>query len=117
MPIGANNVSSDTVDPTINFLWSRSGVVGFFGDIQITRVSGNSTFTNAIGASIDAGANGGLFVEHVIAIPEGHSSSQSLNIGYAWLNSSDLQFDLNGSIGLTSNATDFSVGCGLSRRF
>lgn len=117
VPIGAGNLSSDTVDPTINFLWSHAGFAGFFGDVQITRISGNYTFTNAIGISFDAGANGGFFVEHVIAIPEKLSSSQNVNIGYAWLRSSALQFDVNGSVGLTGNAADYSIGAGVSMRF
>jgi len=116
-PTGAQNLSSDTIDPTINFLWSHAGFAGFFGDVQITRVAGTNIFTNAIGVSFDAGANGSFFLEHVIAVPEKLSSSQSLNIGYTWLRSSNLQFDLNGNVGLTSNAADYSIGTGVSVRF
>ena len=75
------------------------------------------TFSNGVGVSFAVGDRQGLFVEHQMDVPENGGTSHSLNSGFTWLLSADTQVDLNASIGLNNNASDYALGFGYARRF
>jgi hypothetical protein len=58
-------------------------------------------------------------VEYLVNLYEddNEGTRHNLNLGAKWLLSDDLQVDLNGGVGLNSNANDYFMGVGLSYRF
>lgn len=117
VPIGDNELSSDSFDPAIKLAWSHSGIAEFFGTAAIASSGGDLTFSNGLGVSFAVGDRQGLFVEHQMDVPENGSTSHSLNSGFTWLLSADTQIDLNASVGLNNNASDYALGFGYARRF
>jgi hypothetical protein len=117
VPIGEDELSSDSFDPAVKFAWSHSGIADFFGTAAIASSDGDLTFSNGVGVAFAVGDRQGLFVEHQMDTPENSSTSHILNSGFTWLLSADTQVDLNASIGLNDNASDYTLGFGYARRF
>jgi len=117
IPVGDNAFSSDSYDPNIRLIWSHSGALEWFGTASLSKSDGNNSFSNGLGLSFALGKESSLFVEHVVTLPEQGSISQELNSGLAILRGANTQFDIHGTVGLNSSASDFALGVGYSRRF
>jgi hypothetical protein len=83
----------------------------------LSQSDGNNSFSNGLGLSFALGNESSLFVEHVVTLPEDGSSSHELNSGLAILRGANTQFDIHGTVGLNSSASDFALGAGFSKRF
>ena len=114
LPIGGNEVSSDSFDPRIGVAWSHAS---FFGTALINSVDGNYSIDNGIGYGFSVAERQSMFVEHQMSIPESGSTSHQVNVGWAWLQDSDHQWDVHGSVGLNDSAPDYAIGMGYSLRF
>ena len=114
LPIGDSEFSSDKYDPVIGAAWAHSR---FFGMALIIRSDGDYDFQNGIGASFALKNNMSAFAEWQASIPENGGSVHQLNGGLLWARQSNVQWDLNLSLGLNDRAPDFSIGGGFSYRF
>jgi len=117
VPVGDDDFSSDSYDPNIRFIWSHSGALEWFGTASLTQSDGNNSFSNGLGLSFALGNESSLFVEHVVTLPEQGSSRHELNSGLLVLRGANMQFDIHGTIGLNSSASDFALGAGFAKRF
>lgn len=117
LPIGGNDISSDSYDPTVGFLWTYQKLFGLYGTAALTKSDGDTDFNNGIGISFPIGVGKGLLIEHQMSVPEHGGTSHQLNTGFTWLQSTDTQFDAFASLGLNDHAADYSIGVGISRRF
>jgi hypothetical protein len=117
VPIGNNQLSSDSFDPAVKLAWSHSGIADFFGTAALASSDSDLTFSNGVGVAFAVGDRQGLFFEHQMDVPENGGTSHGLNSGFTWLLSADAQVDFNASVGLNDNASDYTLGFGYARRF
>ena len=64
-----------------------------------------------------AGDSGTVFVEWEANLPEEGDDTHWMNFGYQLLQRGHIQFDLNGGLGLNSDADDYRLGIGFSYSF
>lgn len=117
VPVGDNELSSDSFDPAVKLAWSHSGIADFFGTAAIASSDGDLTFSNGVGVAFSVSDRQGLFFEHQMDVPEDGGTSHTLNSGFTWLLSADTQVDLNAGVGLNDNASNYSLGIGYAHRF
>ena len=117
LPVGANEFSSDAVDPTLGAFWSYSGGLDWFGTVVVNHSNDITTVTNGIGISFPIDQGTGVFVEYYGTFAENSGPEHYLDGGITFLASNDLQLDLNAGIGLNGRAADLFVGLGLGYRF
>jgi hypothetical protein len=140
VPIGANNVSSETVDPTVKLCWS-------YDVSDRLAVSGNFNFAiaNPDVAVIDSGSGGpdalnrnrhfafqptisvgysltdwcGLFGEYYLSknFHQSIPDQQFFDCGFTFGLTKNLQLDIYTNVGLTKASTDLVAGTGISWRF
>ena len=62
-------------------------------------------------------ASSSAFAEWEANLPNKGAVGHKLNGGYVWRQGNEMQFDVNGSLGLNSAAPDYAIGAGFSYRF
>ena len=85
--------------------------------MELTRSDGDYRVDNGVGISYPFSASTSGYLEWEVNLPEGSDSTHSANLGVTWLRHNSLQFDVNGSLGLNSRATDYELGVGVAYRF
>ena len=117
LPVGADEFTSDDVDPTFGLFWSHSGVADFFGTVLISHSDDDTVVDNAVGVSFSLDGTKGAYLEYVGRSAEGNGPEHAVNGGMTFLANENLQLDLQGGLGLNDRAADFFVGFGLAHRF
>lgn len=119
LPVGSSSFSSGHYDPSMDVLWTYSSALEWFGTARLAHSNGFFTFDNAIGISFAFPGNSGSFVEYLGTFHEDDNliSAHNLNLGMAWRLTYNLQFDINGGLGLNTHAHDYYTGMGMSYRF
>lgn len=117
LAVGSSDIGADEAEPVLGLFWSHSGRISLFGTVLISEASNDSVINNAIGLDLHLPGRKGAYVEYLITAQEGTGPEHSLGAGISFHRSSDLQFDVNASIGLNDRATDFYIGVGAARRF
>lgn len=117
VPIGDSEFTSDRWDPTIGIAWAHSGSLSWAGTAKVTKKDSNYQFDNGVVLSFATSASSSTFVEWETNVPEGGDSIHKLNAGFLWWRGPDMQFDVNGSLGLNDEAADYKLGLGWSYRF
>lgn len=125
VPSGSANVSSGDVDPGAVLCWSYdltdrwivAGNVGFF-----VPTSDQGRFfqtTNSIATAYSLTDQLGVFVEYYGLYPndKGTDCAHTVNGGFTYLITDNLQLDWRIGMGLNEEADDFLTGVGLSWRF
>lgn len=114
LPVGDDEFSSDSFDPSIGAAWAHSR---FFGAVLISASDNDYTFENGLGMSFALKDNTSAYAEWQATVPEDGGPTHSLNGGILWLRRANMQLDLNAALGLNDRAADFSIGAGFSYRF
>lgn len=114
LPVGDEEFSSDSWDPSIGAAWAHSR---FFGTVLISKSDSDYSFENGLGMSFALKNDTRAYAEWQATVPEDGGSVHSLNGGLLWLRRSNMQLDLNAALGLNDRAADFSIGAGFSYRF
>lgn len=117
LPVGESGFTSDSFDPKIGAFWRYRGPLEVFGAAEITRSDGDYRLDNGVGFFYPFSGSTSGYLEWEVNIPQGGSSTHSANLGVTWLQHNSLQFDINGSLGLNSRATDYALGAGVAYRF
>jgi len=128
LPTGSSHFSNDEVLRGINWLysWDLNDCVSLAGSTQANQMidadSGGDYLEVAQSASlgVDLGEGTGLFLEWYGLFPDGADSAQVehyMDGGFVHLLNDDFQLDIFIGYGLSSSATDFFCGTGLSVRF
>lgn len=140
LPTGANNVSSETVDPAVKWCWSYdlTGRLAVSGNFNFSLLNPDVfAIDPATGAPTSTARNRhvqfqptisvgyslwdwwGVFAEYYTshnlhpAIPDQHF----FDTGFTFLVAPNLQFDVFTNIGLTKASPDRAIGIGISHRF
>jgi hypothetical protein len=123
LPTGAGGISSHGYDPGVQVPWSRSltktwTVAGMFSALWPT-VSGKHDATGQASVYFDRALTGvwDVYGEYAGSFPERGGVQHSVDFGTAYKMSPHQQVDLHVSKGVSSAATDWSVGVGYSVRF
>lgn len=114
LPVGDDEFSSDSYDPSIGAAWAHSR---FFGTVLISKSDDDYTFENGLAMSFALRNDTSAYAEWQATVPEGGGSVHNLNSGILWLRRANMQLDLNASLGLNDRAADFSIGAGFAWRF
>jgi hypothetical protein len=114
LPVGDDEFSSDSWDPSIGAAWAHSR---FFGTVLISASDHDYTFENGLGMTFALKNDTRAYAEWQATLPEDGGSVHSLNGGILWLRQANMQLDLNAALGLNDRAADFSIGGGFSYRF
>lgn len=117
LPVGADEYSSDDVDPTIGAFWSYSAKFDWFGTVLVNESDGDVTIGNALGISLPVNDATGAYIEYFGSYAGPGGPSHVLNGGLAYLPRNDLQLDINAGIGLNDRAADLFIGLGIAHRF
>jgi hypothetical protein len=117
LPIGTDEYSNDSVDPTVGAFWSYSAGMDWFGTVLLGESDGDLSIGNAVGINIPVNADTGAFVEYFGNYARGGGPAHYLNGGFAYLPRNDLQLDVNAGLGLNSRAADLFIGFGIAYRF
>lgn len=122
LPTGDASVTSDHFDPTVGVIWdyTLTRSIGGFGTVLGTTTKPNSsriyTIQPAIGANVSLTSGLFAFVEYFSMIPSEMVDSQhSLDAGFTFSMTDDIQLDVNAGIGLNHETSDF-IGFGLAYR-
>jgi hypothetical protein len=114
LPVGDDEFSSESYDPSIGAAWAHSR---FFGTVLISKSDDDYTFENGLAMSFALRNDTSAYAEWQATVPEDGGSAHSLNGGMLWLRQANMQLDLNASLGLNDRAADFSIGAGFAYRF
>lgn len=117
LPTGESGFTSDSFDPRIGAFWAHRGSLDWFGGVTLTKSGSDYSLDNGVGLSFSFAEDVSGYAEWEVNLPDGGDSTHSLNLGVTWLQNSDLQFDVNGNVGLNSRAIDYGLGVGLAYRF
>ena len=128
LPTGSNHFSDDEVLRGVNWLysWELNDGVSLAGSTQanqmIDPVSGGDYLQLAQSAAVgvDLAGGTGLYLEWYGLFPDGADSTpveHYMNGGFVYPLNDDFQLDIFVGYGLSSSATDFFCGTGLSVRF
>jgi hypothetical protein len=126
-PTGGNAVTSDGYDPSGTLLvqWALGERLGLDANLELsgpTQGAGDSRRVFQVAPSLalglELGASWQTYVEYFAALnTDGVSDEHSIDGGFAWLVTDDLQLDLSAGFGLVDAADDFFVGTGVAWRF
>jgi hypothetical protein len=116
LPTGKDAFSSDEVNPAVAFIWTHSGRFNLAGTAKLSDTPGGVQFDNGLKLPFAIDERRSWFVEWEANLPESGGSSHWLNGGFQWLQTDDIQFDLNAGVGLNDRAGDYRFGIGFSIR-
>ncbi len=117
VPVGEDGFSSDRWDPTAAFIWSHEGALPIAGTVKVSRFRSGFQLDNGLKLPFSINDRHSLFAEWEANLPEDGGSTHWLNGGYQFLNSDQMQLDLNAGLGLYDRAGDYRLGVGFSYRF
>lgn len=117
LPIGADELTSDEVEPTIGAFWSYSAGMDWFGTLLLSESDDDIVASNGIGLSIPINDDTGGYVEYFGNYAGDSGPEHYINGGVAYLPRMDLQLDLHLGAGLNGRAADFFLGVGVAYRF
>ena len=116
VPIGGNDVTSDSWDPSLGFVWAMSGGLGLAGTLKVSHFDSDFQLDNGLKLPFSFNNRHHAFVEWEANLPENGSSSHWLNGGYQWLLEYGTQIDFSAGAGLDDDAGDWRFGVGFSMR-
>lgn len=116
VPIGGNEVSSDSWDPSLAFIWAMKGGLGLAGTVKISEFDNDFQVDNGLKLPFTINDRQSAFVEWEANLPENGGSSHWLNAGYQWLLDDRMQVDFNAGAGLNDRAGDYHLGVGFSMK-
>ena len=116
VPIGGNDVTSDSWDPSLGFVWGMSRGLGLAGTIKVSYFDDEFQVDNGLKLPFSFNHRHHGFVEWEANLPENGGSSHWLNAGYQWLREYGMQIDFNAGVGLNDRAGDWRFGVGFSMR-
>ncbi len=96
---------------TLNDKMSLSYNLGAEWDGVTAQPTGIYTLALGYGISSKIGSYIELYGSH-----QGKVTTHQYDMGFTYLISSDIQLDVSGGVGITKNAPDYFVGCGISFR-
>lgn len=117
LPIGADELTSDEIEPTIGAFWSYSAGMDWFGTVLLSESNDDIVASNGIGVSLPINNDTGGYVEYFGNYAGDSGPEHYLNGGVAYLPRIDLQLDLHLGAGLNDRAADFFLGVGVAYRF
>ena len=117
VPTGKDELSSDSWDPALGFVWSTSGTIPLAGTAKVTDGDGGLQFDNGFKLPFALNDRQSVFVEWEANIPESGSSTHWLNSGFQWLLSEETQVDIGADLSLSDFGDDYRFVAGLSGRF
>lgn len=126
LPTGAGFVTSDGYDPELELLWAwdiaqrwnLNGNFDFASESQGEDDSSrNSIFRPQLALGLTVNDRLGTFIEYYGVIEDGAGNQHSLDTGFTWLASDDMQFDISAGAGLNDEAPDFFLSMGIALRF
>ena len=116
VPIGGNDVTSDSWDPSLGFVWAMSGGLGLAGTVKVSHFDDDFQLDNGIKLPFTFNNRNSAFVEWEANLPENGGSSHWLNVGYQHWREYDVQIDFSAGVGLNDRAGDWRFGVGFSMR-
>lgn len=123
LPTGSNSISSHGYDPSVQLPWSRSltkvwTVAGQFGVAWPTE-SGQRNTSGQTSFYVDRQLTSpwDAYVEYSGVFPQRGGPQHQIDFGTAYKPTPHQQIDLHCGFGLSSAASDYSVGVGYSVRF
>ncbi len=124
-PSGSANVSSGDVDPEVVLLWAYdlTDAVSVAGNVVLATPTedGHRFFQTAASLALAVALTDrlGTYVEYYGFYPNAHHSdcAHTLNGGFTYLITNDLQLDIRSGFGLNEEADDLLAGVGLSWRW
>ena len=116
VPIGGNDVTSDSWDPSIAFIWAMTSGLGLAGTVKLSEFDGDFQVDNGLKLPLTFSDVHSGFVEWEANLPESGGSSHWLNAGFQWLLEESMQVDFNAGVGLNDRAGDYRIGVGFSIR-
>lgn len=117
VPTGQSELSSDSWDPSLGFVWSTSGRLPLAGTAKVTDRDGQLQFDNGLKLPFTLNDRQLVFVEWEANVPERGSSTHWLNSGFQWLLSEQAQVDVGVDLSLSDFGDDYRFVAGFSRRF
>ena len=117
VPIGGNDVTSDSWDPSLAFVWAMTGGLGLAGTVKLSHFDDDFQVDNGIKLPFTFNNRHSAFVEWEANLPENGGSSHWLNGGYQWHLEYTAQVDFSIGAGLNDRAGDWRFGVGYSMRF
>jgi hypothetical protein len=117
VPIGEDEFSSNSWDPSIGLAWAHSGLLSLAGTALLSKSGGDYQLDNGIKIVLDTSTNSSGFVEWEANIPDSGGAAHKLNAGLLWWPALHIQWDINGTVGLNDRAPDYALGMGFSYRF
>ncbi len=124
LPVGdSKSISLKNITPLAALLWDYtvSTDISLFGTLQGSTYYNNERiydFQPAVGISLAITEKFSSYIEYYSIIPSStHQDKQQIvDGGFTYLISDDIQFDINGGVGLNSISDDF-IGFGVAIRF
>ena len=116
-PLGDDEITSDSWDPSAAFVWTHSGALALAGTVKVSDFDGQLQVDNSLKLPLSLGGPHSMFFEWEANLPEGGDDAHWLNGGYQFLASERVQFDINFGVGLNDAAGDYRVGIGFSQLF
>jgi hypothetical protein len=122
VPIGSEEVTSGSNDPSVRLLWARSVTSewSLSGNVLMTRTSdaGGRYFDNAVMVGITRAFTETLsaFAEVSGALVAAHPDAWTVDGGVAWIASPDLQWDLSAGHTFADRGDEWFVAAGITVR-
>jgi hypothetical protein len=116
-PLGDDELTSDSWDPSAAFVWTHSGALPLAGTFKVSDFDGQLQVDNSLKLPLALGGPHSTFFEWEANLPEGGDDAHWLNGGYQFLASERVQFDINFGVGLNDAAGDYRFGIGFSQLF
>jgi hypothetical protein len=117
LPIGEDEFSSNSWDPSIGLAWAHSGSLLLAGTAVLRKSGGDYQVDNGIKIILETSTNSSGFFEWEANIPNSGGVVHKLNGGFLWLPAPHMQWDINAQVGLNDRAPDYGLGLGFSYRY
>lgn len=119
-PLASNNFKPNYFYPQFRFLMQHtiSNKLNFGYNLGM-EWDGNSSVATAIYTTTMAYAltdNLGAFIESYGYLPQKNKSDHRIDGGFTYLLKNNLQADISGGLGISPNAPDYFISCGISIR-
>jgi hypothetical protein len=116
VPIGGNDVTTDSWDPSLGFVWGMSRGLGLAGTVKVSYIDDEFQLDNGLKLPFQFNNRNAAFVEWEANVPENGGASHWLNAGYQYWREYDVQIDFSAGVGLNDRAGDWRFGIGFSTR-
>jgi hypothetical protein len=124
-PVGSDEFSASDPELTFKFLWEKglTEQLGLAGNVNFAALKELDSYILEPSASLSAGfsltESIGSYLEYYGLYPTGSDvgPAHTVNGGFTYLMSKNLQFDVRAGFGVNDRADDFLAGTGLVIRF